>query len=88
MKRTVNGNKNKKGLKILIFALSLILVFAATGLIYMQSMLNKINRPEPVAIIPPEDEFFEKDNDEEEDDITVVDPGEVLWPTDSEVILD
>jgi hypothetical protein len=70
-------------LKILLVFTSILLVISIAAYAYLQSMLNLINRDNPIATISPDDEFFETDepNGEGEE----MNPDDILWPGDSEV---
>ncbi|HHY83203.1 MAG TPA: LCP family protein [Clostridiales bacterium] len=74
------SKKKKMVLWTLLVVTSLLLIVSLTAYIYLQSMLNLINRPDnSYPIVNPEDEFFETDEDAEGDEI---DPNDILWPED------
>lgn len=77
------GKKKRTLLKVLLIFTSILLVVSIVAYAYLQSMLNLINRDNPIATISPDDEFFETDerNGEGEE----MDPDDILWPGDSNV---
>ena len=60
----------------LLVLTSLLLIVSVVSYSYLQSMLNLINRDDPIETVSPEDEFFETDEGEGEE----LDPSEILWP--------
>jgi LCP family protein required for cell wall assembly len=76
------GKQKRKGrsagVKVLSVVLAVLLVLVIAALIYVQSKMNLINRPEPIAALPPEEEFFEADENGEGHQ--EIDPGTIQWP--------
>ncbi|HPT77512.1 MAG TPA: LCP family protein [Candidatus Atribacteria bacterium] len=83
-------NKKKVIMALLLALLILLLALFATVYIYLQQKLSLINRPEPLPTIGPDDEFFETEPPDEEgednEDHEEMDPEEIRWPSDSELI--
>ena len=76
-----------KWAKILIPIISVVIIIFLSGYIYLNSQLNKVNRPSEIETVSPEDEFFEvepEDEDIEDDE----DYSNITWPTDGTVLRD
>ncbi|MPM01318.1 Transcriptional regulator LytR [bioreactor metagenome] len=75
------GNKRfrKKKLFIVLGTTLILLFLIGTAIIYRE--LSKIRQQEPSASVPPQEEYFEPDEDGT-DQSAVVDPGDVTWPSD------
>lgn len=83
-------SKKKVLLGLFLAFLVLLLALFVTLYIYIEQKLSLINRPEPLPTIGPEDEFFETeppdDNGEDKEDYEELDPDEIKWPSDAELI--
>lgn len=65
----------------------LLLVVSLVAYSYLNSLLNLINRDDPIATVHPDDEYFEVDEGEGTGD--EMNPEDVLWPDDNgEVVRD
>ena len=86
----VNKKKKHNRVKILLIILTVLLVVLSVGYFYLQSKLNLINRTTPTAVILPEKEYFEADEDTTDDASkdTEVNPDDVVWPVDEDFMKD
>lgn len=84
------GRKQRRGrsagVKVLAVVLAVLLVLTIAAVVYVQTKLNLINRPETVEALPPEDEFFEVDENGE--GYEEKDPDAVHWPPNQDVFRD
>ena len=85
-----NKKKKHNRVKILLIILTVLLVVLSVGYFYLQSKLNLINRTTPTAVILPEEEYFEADEDTTDDASkdTEVNPDDVVWPVDEDFMKD
>src|SRR5665647_428567 len=85
-----NKKKKHNRVKILLIILTVLLVVLSVGYYYLQSKLNLINRTTPTAVILPEEEYFEADEDTTVDASkdTEVNPDDVVWPVDEDFMKD
>lgn len=75
-KKTKNKKKSNKAVKIIISVFMIYLLLMATIFTIGTIYLNKINRFDDIVPVPPEEEFFDVDEDATGDD---VDPEEIIW---------
>lgn len=83
---TKSAKKEKKKMalwkKILVGVLAVIFVFVACVGVYAVSLFSKINKPEPVETIRPEDETFEveeEDTNVSDEEFPELHPDDVVW---------
>lgn len=75
-RKTKNKKKINKAVKIIISVFMIYLLLMATVFTIGTIYLNKINRFDDIVPVPPEEEFFDVDEEATGDD---VDPEEIIW---------
>jgi LCP family protein required for cell wall assembly len=82
MKNNSTSSKKRIILWTLLGFVTVLLIFSISSYIYIQSKLNLINRNSDVAVVNPEDEFFEEDTIDGEIEGEVLNPEDIEWPED------
>jgi len=84
-------NHKKKlpiGVKIIIGILIAVFVSGIGVYAFVQSQLSKINKAEATEAIDPSEEYFDEDESTEESGLAELDPAEIQWAINSEVMAD
>jgi len=76
------------GIKIIIGILIVVFVSGIGVYAFVQSQLSKINKAEATEAIDPSEEYFEEDENAEESALAELDPAEIQWAINSEVMAD